>query len=129
MDPGPLVTEQIDAGTRFLAELEKTMTVAAAFWLKRPETDSWYFYVAPDRSRDGNRGAAAGEALRVALAMQDPNLGYLQVRTIDPDDPLARAVLDYQRLYPGKAVHLRDRAFGGMGIDEIYIYPSPIAVG
>jgi hypothetical protein len=129
MDPGPLVTEQIDAGTRLLAELEKTMAVTAAFWLKRPDQDSWYFYVAPEPSRDDSRGVVGGEVLRVALAMQDPNLSYLQVRPADPDDPLARAVLDYQRLYPGKAVRLRDRAFGGMGIDEIYIYPSPIAVG
>jgi hypothetical protein len=128
MDPGPLVTEQIDAGEKFLAELEKAMTVAAAFWLKRQDQDSWNFYVAPDRSRDGHRGVADGEVLRVALALRDPNLDYLQVRTIDPDDPLARAALDYQRLYPGKAVRLRDRVFGEMGIDEVYIYPAPAAV-
>jgi hypothetical protein len=127
MDPGPLVTEQIDAGTRFLAELEKTMTIAAAFWLKRPDQD-WYFYVAPDWPRDVNRREAGGELLRIALAMQDPNLSYLQVRTIDPDDPLAKSALDYQRLYPGKAIRLRDRVFGNMGIDEIYIYPSTIPV-
>lgn len=127
MDPGPLVTEQIDAGTRFLAELEKTMTVAAAFWLKRQDQD-WYFYVAPDRSRDDSRGVAAGEVLRVALAMKDPNLGYLEVRTLDPDEPLAKSALDYQRLYPGKAIRLRDRVFGNMGIDEVYIYPAPAPV-
>jgi hypothetical protein len=127
MDPGPLVTEQIDAGTRFLAELEKTMTIAAAFWLKRQDQD-WYFYVALDRSRDVNRREAGGEVLRVALAMQDPNLGYLDVRTIDPDDPLAKSAHDYQRLYPGKAIRLRDRVFGNMGIDEVYIYPAPAPV-
>jgi hypothetical protein len=52
----------------------------------------------------------------------------LEVRSIDPDDPLVRAALDYQRLYPGKAVRLRDRVFGGLGVDEVYIYPSPVAV-
>jgi hypothetical protein len=124
MDPGPLVTEQIDAGKKFLAELDKTITVVAAFWLKRPDQDSWYFYVAPDRSRDDHLGVAGGETLRIALALQDPNLGYLQVRPVDPDDPLARAAPDYQRLYPGKAVRLRDRVFGSMGVDEDYIYPA-----
>jgi hypothetical protein len=50
MDPGPLVTEQIEAGEKLLAELEKTMPAAVAFWLKRPDHDSWNFYVATDRS-------------------------------------------------------------------------------
>jgi hypothetical protein len=84
--------------------------------------------VVPDRSRDDNQGVAAGEVLRVALAMRDPNLGFLRVRSINPDDPLARAALDYQRLYPGKVVRLRDRVFGDMGIDEVYIDPAPVAV-
>jgi hypothetical protein len=128
MDPDPLVTEQVDAGARFLVELEKTMTVTVAFWLKRPDHDSWNFYVAPDRSLHDNQGVAAGEVLRVALAMADPNLGFLQVRRINSDDPLARAALDYQRLYPGKPVRLRDRVFGDIAVDEVYIYPAPVPV-
>jgi hypothetical protein len=124
MDPGPLVTEQIDAGTKFLAELKKTVPLAAAFWLKRPDRDSWEFCVVADRGRE----TTGGEMLRVALELRDPNLPFLDVRTIEPDDPLARSALDFQRLYPGKAVRLRDRVFGNMGIDEVYLYPSPVAV-
>jgi hypothetical protein len=128
MDPSPLVTEQIDAGARFLAELEKTVPVAAAFWLKRPDQDSFNFYVASDRFEYGDRDVARGEALRVAGALRDPDLNSLHMRLIKPTDPLVRAALDYQRLYPGKAVRLRDRVFGDMGIDEVYIYPAPAAV-
>jgi hypothetical protein len=128
MDPSPLVTEQIDAGARFLAELEKTVPVAAAFWLKLPDQDSFNFYVASDRFEPGDRDVARGEALRIAGALRDPDLNSLHMRLIKPTDPLARAALDYQRLYPGKAVRLRDRVFGNMGIDEVYIYPSPVAV-
>jgi hypothetical protein len=128
MEPCPLVTEQIDVGTRFLAELEKTVPVTAAFWLKHQDRDYFVFYVASDRFQDGDRDVARGEALRVAREMRDPNLDLSGPRLIKPTDPLVRAALDYQRLYPGKAVRLRDRVFGGMGIDEIYIYPSSVAV-
>jgi hypothetical protein len=127
MDSGPLVSEEIEAGTRVLAELRKTMSLATAFWLKLPDKDSWNFYVAADRSQDDDHGSVGGEVLRVVLEMRDPNLGFLQVQTIPPDHPLARSALDYQDLYPGKAIRLRDGVFGGMGIEEVYIYPVPIA--
>jgi hypothetical protein len=128
MDPGPLMTEQIEAGKTFLAELERTIPVAAAFWLKITDQDSLGFYVASDRFEDDNQGVARGEALRVAVAMRDPYVGPLQVRLIKTSHPLARSALSFQRLYPGKAIRLRDRVFGDMGIDEVYIYPAPIAV-
>jgi hypothetical protein len=66
--------------------------------------------------------------VRVTQAMRDPNLGPLDVWLIEPGDRLAKSALDFQRFYPGKAVRLRDRVFGNMGIDEVYIYPSPAAV-
>ncbi len=49
MDQGPLVVEQIDAGAKFLAELDKNIPVMAAFWLKASDEDSWYLYVASDQ--------------------------------------------------------------------------------
>jgi hypothetical protein len=128
MDPGPLVKEQIEAGERFLAEFEKAIPVAAAFWLKGDDQESWKLYVTSERFTDEDRGVAEREVLRVVLAMRDPDLGPLDVRLIKPGHPLARAALDVHRLYPGKVVRLRDRVFGDMGIDEVYIYPSPVAV-
>jgi hypothetical protein len=122
------VKEQIDAGASLLTEFEKTVPVAAAFWLKGQDQDYWYLYVIPDRLEYEGRRGAEREVLRVILSMRDPTLGPLDVRLIKPNDPLARAALDYQRLYPGKAVRLRDRVFGNMGIDEVYIYPAPAAV-
>ena len=122
MDPDTLVTEQIDAGTKFLAELEKTIPVAVAFWLKITDQPSLSFYVASDQFQMGptmwlvaRRSASpwrCGSLCRSAA-------GGL----IEPTHPLARAALNYQRLYPGETVRLRDRGFGDMGIDEDYIYP------
>ena len=51
------------------------------------------------------------------------------MRLIKPSElRLRKAVLDYQRLYPGKVIRLRDRFFGDMAIDEVYIYPVPVTV-
>jgi hypothetical protein len=126
MDPGPLVKEQIDSGATFLAELDKKMPVATGFWLKGTDRDYWKFYVVADRFEGDDRRAAYEEVSRVTAALRDPNLGPLDLRLIEPSDPLAKAVLDYRRLYPDKVIRLRDRFFGGMAIDEVYIYPSPV---
>jgi hypothetical protein len=123
MDPGPLVTEQIDAGARFLAEFEKTIPVAAAFWLKRPDRESWNLYIASDQFRGEKRYAAYAEVGRVDSALREPYLGPFRIKLLEASDPLVWAALDVHRLYPGKAVRLRDTVFGGLGIDEIYIYP------
>jgi hypothetical protein len=84
--------------------------------------------VTSDRFGGEDEREARGEALRVAMAIGDPNLELLQMRLIKPGHPLARAALDYQRLNPGKVIRLRDRVLGDMGIDEVYIYPAPVAV-
>ncbi len=128
MDSGPLVTEQIDAGARFLAEFEKAIPVAVAFWLKRPDRESLALCIASDQFQDEKRYAAYGEVVRVKGVLRDPELDPFQITLLEPTDPLARSALDYQRLYPGKPVRLRDRVFGPIGIDEVYIYPAPIAV-
>ncbi len=128
MDPNPLVNEQIEAGAALLAELEKRIPVAAGFWLKSADPESWTFYVTSDRFEGEDERAARGEAVRVAMALGEPQLELLQVRLIKPGHPLARSAMDYQRLYPGKVIRLRDRVFGDMGIDEVYIYPAPMAV-
>lgn len=117
MDQGSVVREEIDAGAKFLAEFEKQFPIQAAFWLKEDE-GRWYLYVASDQINDQNVRLAYREVIRVAGAMRDPNF-----------DPLALAALEILRRYPGRsAAHLRQRNFGGLGIEEGYIYPSPIPV-
>jgi hypothetical protein len=54
MDQGPLVTEQIDAGARFVREFAKQRPVQAAFWLKGTEDNQWFLYVAGDQINDSN---------------------------------------------------------------------------
>ena len=129
MDQGPLVREQIDAGRQFLTEFEKQIPVQAAFWLKQGEEGRWDLYVASDQIDDQTIKVAYREVLRVAGQMRDPNFGPFQVKAIGIDDPFAQAALDVLRRYPGRvAAHFHNRIFGGVGVEEVYIYPSPIPV-
>jgi len=129
MDQGPLVIEQIDAGARFLAEFEKKIPVMAAFWLKASEEGSWYLYLASDEFNHNNLDVGYREVLRLAGELRDPNFDPFQVKLIKPGHPLAKAALDVLQRFPGRmATRLHRRNFGGVSVDEVYIYPTPIAV-
>ena len=54
MDHGPLVSEQIDAGARFLYEFQKHLPLQSAFWLKDSEQGGWYLYLASEQITDEN---------------------------------------------------------------------------
>ena len=125
MDQSPLVTEQINAGAKFLAELEKRIPVTAAFRLRANEEDSSYLYVASDEFNDEKLDVGYGEVLRIAAEMRDPNFAPFRVKLIRLGDPLAKAALDVLRRYPGRTpTRILQAYFGGVGVDEVYIYPT-----
>jgi hypothetical protein len=125
MDQSPLVTEQIDAGARFLTEFEKKIPVTAAFWLRANEEDSGYFYLASDEFNDEKLRVAYGEVLRVAREMRDPNFDPFRVKLIRPSDPLAKAAVDVLQRFPGRMpTRIYRSDFGGSSVDEVYLYPA-----
>jgi hypothetical protein len=127
MNQGPLVIDQIDAGARFVSEFQKAFPVQAAFWLKDSDEGEWYLYVATDRITDDNFDQAYGEVLRIAEAIRDPWFDPFQVKLISIDDPLAKAALEVHRRYPGPTpTRFHGKKFGGVVVEEVYIYPSPI---
>ena len=114
---------------RFLGEFQKYMPVHAAFWLKDSDDGAWYLYVASDQITDENFDVAYGEVLRITVVMNDPLFDPFQVKLIGADDPLAQAVLDMQRRYPGRVTsHLQGKVLGGLPVEEVYLYPSPLPV-
>lgn len=129
MDQGPLVSESINAGARFLGEFQKYAPVQAAFWLKESEEGAWYLYVASDQITDDNFDVAYGEVGRIAGQLRDPWFDLFQVKVIGIDDPLARAMLEIQKKYPGRTRFRHDGCqLGNVSVDEIYLYPLPITV-
>ena len=113
MDQEVLVTEQIEAGRKFIDEFDKIRPVQAAFWLKATEDSSWYLYVVSDQITDENFDVAYGEVLTLAPNIRDPNFDPFRVKVIGIDDPLAKAALDIYRQFPG--AFRRAFALGNLG--------------
>jgi hypothetical protein len=127
MDQGPLVSQEIEAGMRFLEEFNKCFPVQFAFWLKE-ESESRCLYVASEQITDENFDVAYERVARIGMTNPDPWFDIFQVRVIGADDPLAKGVADIYRRYRGRApIHLYNEVFAGTEAEEIYIYPSPTA--
>jgi hypothetical protein len=123
-----LVTEQIDAGVRFLSEFEKHMPVQAAFWLQADEDALWYLYVASDQINVQTLRAAYAEVIRLAGEMKDPNFDPFRVKLIRVDHPWAQSALEIYRRYPSRIpTHSQGQDFGGRSVAGVYIYPPPVA--
>ncbi len=126
MDQEPLVTEQIEAGRKFIDDFEQYVAVQAAFWLKATEDSSWYLYVASDQITDENFDVVYGDVAKTVRKIQDPNLDLFRVKVLGTDDPRARAALDVYRRFPGRVpTRVRAGEFGPMGAEGVYLYPPP----
>jgi len=129
MDQGPLVVEEIDAGAELVREFDQYESVKAAFWLKASDEEQRYLYLASDRIDDTNFDVAYGEVLRLASKMRSPYLDPFRVKVIGGEDPLTLAALDINRRFPGRmATRFGGKSFGGLSVDDVYIYPSPLPV-
>jgi hypothetical protein len=129
MDQGPLVDDQIDAGAKFLGEFRKYNPIQSAFWLKESDEGEWSLYVASDQITDDNFDVKYGDVLRIAGQLGDPLFDPFQVKLIGADDPLAKAASDMNRRFPGPvATRFHGQVFGGLPVEEVYIYSSQIVV-
>lgn len=128
MDQGPLVTEQIDAGAKLAGEFQKQTPLQAAFWLKESGDGQWFFYLSSDRIDDSNFDVAYGEVLRLLGPGPHTWLDPFQVKVTGSNDAVAKSVLAVHQKYPSVPVHLRNCMVGGVGADEVYIYPTPLPI-
>jgi hypothetical protein len=129
MGQSALVIDQFDAGAKFLGEFQKYYAVTVAFWLKESDDSEWYLYVASDQITDDNFDVAYGEVGQIAAQLRDPLFDPFRVKLLGADDPLAKAALDIRGRYPGTvATRFHGKVFGGLPVEEVYIYPSPIPV-
>jgi hypothetical protein len=68
-----------------------------------------------------------GEVSRIADEMKDHYIDPFRVKIIGSTNPIAKAVMEIYRQYPGRVPPRFDgSAFGGIGAAELYIYP-PLA--
>jgi hypothetical protein len=102
--------------------------VQAAFWLKEPEDTPWFLYLASERINDTNFDLAYSEVLRLFSEAPERWLDPFQVKVIGTDHPVARAVMEIQQRYSGALpTRYHGRQLGGLSVEEVYIYPLPIA--
>ncbi len=126
MDQEPLVTEQIEAGRKFIDEFEQYVPIQAAFWLKATEDSSWYLYVASDQITDENFDVVYGDVAKAVRKIQDSNLDLFRVKVLGIDDSRAKAALDVYRRFPGRVpTRIRAQDFAPMGAEGVYLYPPP----
>jgi hypothetical protein len=129
MDQSPLVTEAIEAGARFLEEFDKVVPVRAAFWLWFNEEDSPYLYITSNQIIDGTVATTYREVGRIAREFRDPHFDQFRIKLLKRDDQFAKAGIEFLERFNVKApTRLRDRMFGGRWVEEICIYPNPVAV-
>jgi len=127
MDTWSLVSEEIDAGAELAREFHKFKPVNAAFWLKASDEDHRYLYIASEKIDDTNFDLAYGEVLRLASKMHSIYLDPFRVKVISADDPLAKAAIDIHSRFPGRmATRFGGKAFGGVSVEDVYVYPSPL---
>ena len=126
-----VVNEQWDAGEKFLRRLsEKRFPVAAAFWAKEPDCDSWHLYIASDRVESSGLRKAYGEAMRALPEEARPWIDLFSVKLIKADDAVAQAVIQFlkKRRVPADMTHVMAHRggplLGGMAVEDVWIYPQ-----
>jgi hypothetical protein len=130
MGQDSLVSEEIEAGLKFIEAFHKIHPVKTAFWLKPADDGGWSLYLASDEIDDTNFDRAYGEVLHVVEGLRDPHLDPFQIKLlIHRNDALVQSVLDFHKRYPGvHGTHHRGTMLGGRSIDGAYFYPllSPV---
>jgi hypothetical protein len=127
MDQGPLVTEEIDAGAELAREFDRDEPVKVAFWLKASDDPHRYLYLASERINGDNIRIAYGEMSRAANKIQSLYLDPFRVKLVNADHPLAKAAAEIHHRFPGRtATRFGGTSFGGISVDDVYIYPCPL---
>jgi hypothetical protein len=125
MDQAPLVIDEIEAGKEFIKRLHAYRPVKAACWLRSAEAGPRYLYVALEGLTENTTDAAYGEVLRIAEEMKDDYyIDPFRVKLIRTSDPIAKAIVEIYRRFPGRTPpRSPGPVLGGVPVAEAYIYP------
>ncbi len=126
MDQDSLVNEQIEAAAEFLSEFEKSIPIVVAFWLKEQDEGRWTLYIASDRIDEMHLQTAYMEMLRVKKEINNPNFDPYRVTLLGLRQPMVRAALEIYKKHSAKIpLRLRDRTFGDVYAEEVYLIRGP----
>ena len=109
-----------------LEQLNSYRPVRASCWLREDEDVERYLHVALEGRTTENSGLAYSEVLRIARALKGHYIDPYRVKLIGTDHPVAKALLELYRRYPGRIPSRLDgRIFAGTAVAELYVYPQP----
>lgn len=128
MDQIALVESEFADGWKLIEELvQRGEDIRAAGWVKTTDSGRWRLYLAlPGVNKIDERKVY----LRIHPVLRDrPQpllLDWLAVTVIDAKDPMAVAMADFERRYPGRqgVLPYRSDRLGNVEIDGAYIYPA-----
>jgi hypothetical protein len=131
MDQATLVDGQIEEGRKLIDRLiGEGFPVTAAAWVKESESGRWYLYLAtPLVPPQGGTREAYRRLNAVRRQMPPPFwIGPFQVKVVGSGSPLAEAVQELHRRYPGnRLIPFEGPQLGGLSIEGAYVYPPAAA--
>jgi hypothetical protein len=124
MDQATLVGHQIDDVTRLVDQLRRDgFDPKAAFWLYTSESDQWYLYLASAVVDREGIAEAYKAAYRTMKQLPDLRIDRYQVKLVAPDDPVAKAVIDFlSEQHAPLPMRVRGMNLGDVYIEDSYIY-------
>ncbi len=130
MDTVPLVSEQVDGGSKLLHQLPQNgFEVTVAFWLQPTDRGRWYFYiVSPVVETEGPAEAYGRLHASIRRMPQPLGIDPLKVKLIGPTHPIARDVLDIHKQAPDprtSPVRWGGNQLGNLSVEGTYLYPLP----
>jgi hypothetical protein len=129
MDKGPLVNEQIEAGSALVQEYDKFEPVKVAFWMKASDDEYWHLYIAAEQNANHSLHDSYREVLRLVTQSKPHPLDPFSVKLIRPDSSLAKAAIEIQETFPGAiASRTGSLMLGDASADDVYLYPLPAPV-
>jgi hypothetical protein len=128
VDQTTLVDEKVRDGKRLLDQFSETgFPVIAAGWIRETDRYYWHLYVVSPVVDTEGKGPAYRRIHPLLRQMPQPfSIAPLsEVKALGPHEPLAKAMLDLQRRYPGRSYfHFGGSQFGGVAVEVVYLYPS-----
>lgn len=126
MDQAPLVIDEIEAGQEFLKQMNGHRPVLGGAWIRPEDASERYLHVVLDGLTEENKGLAYGEVLRIANQLRDRHyIDPFRVNVMGPAEPVAHAILETYRRYPGRIpARYNGNVLGGQEVAEAYIYPQ-----
>lgn len=120
-----LVTDRIADGAEFLKQLNETIPITVALWIKLADARSWYLYVASEQFEDGKFIEGYHEVFRILGTGPTDGLDPISVRLIRASDPIAVDALKFRESSVARRPKELDRTWiGDVAIDGAVVYPK-----